>query len=209
VSWLVGAVPTTQVLLRMPADPRQPIPFAGPRVSTAMASDPFDFEVFFLAHRASVEGYFLRLTGDRDLAKDLAQDTFLAAWKGYATLARHPEPVRWLFKVASHRASDYFRKLRRQKEEAIPLSDDLVSPERGIEDQMADRDTIDRAIRRLPPAERQAWLLCEVQEFSRDEIAEILSTTKGAVTKALWRARERLRKLYLLEDDQDKEEDQP
>src|SRR5215469_11650213 len=38
VSWLVGAVPTTQVLLRMPADPRQPIPFAGTRVSTGAAS---------------------------------------------------------------------------------------------------------------------------------------------------------------------------
>src|SRR5262245_26024917 len=79
VSWLVGAVPTTQVLLRMPADPRQPIHFAGTRVSRAMASsDPFDFEAFYLAQRASVAGYFLRLTGDRDLAEDLTQETFLA-----------------------------------------------------------------------------------------------------------------------------------
>lgn len=169
-----------------------------------MASRPSDesfFDAFFEAHRESVARYFLRLTGDRHQAEDLAQETFVTVWKRHATLAHHPEPVRWLFKVATHFGLDYFRRLRRRQEDALPLFDEYVSPERAIEDHVADRDEIDWAIRQLPPKMRQAWVLREVYGFSLDEVAEIVSTSKGAVKRALSRARARLMRLCQLEDD--------
>jgi RNA polymerase sigma factor (sigma-70 family) len=200
---LVRSLPTTQLLRLASGERRQSDQHTNQRsdfhANAALTSHFFD--EFFLEHRASVASYFLRLTADPHLAEDLAQDTFFAVWEGRATLMRHPAPVRWLFKVATTTGLDYFRRLRARNGGALPLLDDQRSPERGIEDQVADRDVIDRAIRRLPPKMRQAWLLREVYGFSLDEVADILSMHKGAVKRALSRARERLIRLCQVDDE--------
>jgi RNA polymerase sigma-70 factor, ECF subfamily len=153
------------------------------------------FETLYAEHRSKVAAYCLRLTGNREVAEDLAQEAFLYAWAHRDVLPSHPAPAQWLFRVASHQSLDHLRRQRRWERLsrlALPL---LGRQHDAIDRQVEARDALDWAIRRLPPALRQTWVLREVQGFTYHEVAAILSQQEETISKRLYRAREALKRL--------------
>jgi RNA polymerase sigma factor (sigma-70 family) len=143
----------------------------------------------FARHHAPLERYLARLTGDRDLAQDLAQEAF------FRLLQQSPAPdaVRpWLFRVATNLVRDTARKARRRSTLAL---DGRASSAHGDAppepDQRADRDHARRRVRAalndLTPKERTALLMRE-EGFRHREIAEALGTTTGSIGTLLNRA---------------------
>ena len=123
-------------------------------------------------YEREIFAYALRLSADRDEADDLYQDTFLAAFRGWPPPRRGNERA-WLYRIATNKAIDRGRRTRPK----VNLDDvELVAPER---DSATSLD-IARAVERLAPGQRAAFVLRQVQGLSYAEIAETLGCSQEA-----------------------------
>lgn len=148
-------------------------------------------------HRDRVYRYLLRLTGERETAEDLAQETFLQAIRD---LRRSPgagaNPVAWLMRIATNRAMDLFR--RRRRFQWLPfLGDRHGGAAADTAEAVAERELVSAVLRRLPPDLAVVLLLRDAEGFSGPEIAALLDLEQAAVRKRLSRAREAFRTEYL------------
>ncbi len=123
-------------------------------------------------------------------AEDLAQETFLAAYRG---LARLKEPARfraWLLTIASRKVADHLRKKSRRGR-LLPLDEEPIAP---VPDDRADRlAAIERVINRLAPAARLVFALRHHEGLSCRQIARMLDLPEGTVYSRLSRAHETIR----------------
>ncbi len=118
-------------------------------------------------------------------AEDLVQDVLARAFVTLGGLTQAPEnPRAWLFRVASNQ---WINQVKRQRE--LPALDFDESVEQDLR---AAREAAGSLVARLAPQERAALVLKEVFDFSLEEIAEVLSTSVGAVKAALHRGRGKL-----------------
>jgi len=146
-------------------------------------------------HGPSLYRYAARLLDDRSQSDDCVQETFLAAWRGLRKFRGDSSVRTWLFTICRH---EVFRRSRRTNDdvvldlEAEEVRDqirDLRSDPARSSEESALRQALDLALRLLPPRQRSAWILREVEELSYEEIAEVLGTTSTAVRGLLERAR--------------------
>jgi RNA polymerase sigma-70 factor (ECF subfamily) len=142
-----------------------------------------------------VFGIAFRRVGDRSLAEDLAQETFLRAWRARRSL-RHEAAVRgWLCAIATNVVRDHVRASARRREDPEPEFIDIPAPGADpairAEHGEALRSLAD-ALRALPPRQREMFLLRERDGLTYREIARVLRCPIGTVMSGLARARERL-----------------
>ena len=138
----------------------------------------------------SLRRYARGLTGGRDSADDLVQDTLERAWSKFHLYRRGTDLRAWMFTVMHN---VYVNQLRARRP-VVPLEDEmpeLAQPARET-DTLVLRD-LDAAIRRLPPDQREVLLLVALEEMSYDEAAGALGIPIGTVMSRLARAREKLR----------------
>lgn len=154
-----------------------------PGVERAVADE------LFARHHAPLERYLARLTGDGDLAADLAQETFVRLLERPAP----PEAVRpWLFRVATNLVRDTARRttrhdtLNRDGRAPAAHGDPPPAPDRGLDRERC-RRLVRQALEELTTKERTALLMRE-EGFRHREIAEALGTTTGSVGTLLSRA---------------------
>ena len=129
--------------------------------------------------------YALRLSGDRDDADDLYQETFLAAFRAWPPPRGGSERA-WLYRIATNKAIDRSRKAKR----LVRLGDlELAAPERdGV-------TTLDlaRAIRELPAGQRAAFVLRHVQGLAYADVATALGCTAEAARARVHAAAKKVR----------------
>src|SRR5471032_1598462 len=140
------------------------------------------------AHIPRLRRYARALTGDRDRAEDLVQDTLERAL-GKFHLWRHGSDLRACLFAIMHNV--FINQLKARRELAL---DDAV--EAGLEsapqaDMLEVRD-LDSALRRLPHEQREVVLLVGLEQFSYAEAAKALGIPMGTVMSRLSRGRERL-----------------
>jgi RNA polymerase sigma-70 factor (ECF subfamily) len=146
--------------------------------------------------RPALHGYCRRLAGNLWDAEDLVQDTLVRGFGQLGLLIREVRSTRaYLLRVATNLWIDELR--RREVRAAGPLGEDEGADTPGTSASPSQarevREASERLLQRLSPHQRAAVLLKEVFEMSLDEIAEVLSTTRGAVKAALHQGRARLR----------------
>jgi RNA polymerase sigma-70 factor (ECF subfamily) len=137
--------------------------------------------------------YAYRLTGDWGVAQDVVQETWLVVIRGLITLKDVASFRAWLFRIASHKCQDHWRrKHTRQRfvEDLQKQSDTAAAAPPN-----AERTDIDIAFRRLPPESRTVLALMYLEEFSIGEIAGLLSLPEGTVKSRLFHARQQLRQI--------------
>ncbi len=162
------------------------------------------------AFRELVERYqrpvfalILRIVRRPDSAEDLAQETFLKAYRALGGFDPGRKFSSWLFKIAHNAALD---ELRRQGTELLsldappgpdeapvemPEDPKAENPLARLESREAGR-ALERAVARLRPQYREVLLLRFAQELSYEEIAEVLGIPLGTVKIHLFRARAEL-----------------
>jgi RNA polymerase sigma-70 factor (ECF subfamily) len=137
--------------------------------------------------RAPLYRYCRHLTRSPWDAEELAQDALLRAFATLGQLGEAPaNPRAWLFRVASNLWID---RVRRRAPE-LPLSDEATDV--VASDPRASREAAGTLLSQLAPQERAALVLKDAFELSLEEVAEVLSTSLGAVKHALHRARGKL-----------------
>jgi RNA polymerase sigma-70 factor (ECF subfamily) len=140
-------------------------------------------------HEHEIFAYALRLTGDRDEADDVYQETFLAAFRGWPPPRRGQERA-WLYRIATNKVIDRARRAKR-----LVRMDDLrlAAPDRDGAS-MAD---LAAAIRVLPPGQRAAFVLRKVEGLEYADVARALECSEEAarsrVAEAMKKVREAMR----------------
>ena len=158
------------------------------------------FDMLFERWERDVYGYLWRVTGDRQLASDLCQETFLRAWQHFDTLRAYEQPRGWLLRVATNLALNQRRRVRTRVGAPIPFDDENVPARSDPAWRIADHDTVHQALLALPPRMRAALVLREVHGLSCQEVADTLDLSLAAAKMTLSRAREQFRQHYRREE---------
>jgi RNA polymerase sigma-70 factor (ECF subfamily) len=158
----------------------------------AFEMDEETFRAFYERTARSVWSYLARLSGDRQAADDLLQETYYRFLRARVRLESEAHRRAYLFRIATNLARDRHR--RAVVLPTIQLGDRDVASDR--ESATADgRADLDRAMRKLRPRERALlWLAYGVGQ-PHTEIADALGVTTGSVKPLLFRARHKLAEL--------------
>jgi RNA polymerase sigma factor (sigma-70 family) len=149
------------------------------------------FDVLFDRYAQPITRLMLRLTGNRALAMDLMQTTFLSVVRGRGRFTQGLRFKPWLYTIAMNAMRDAFRRTRREK-----LMEDGSVPE-GMFEPLAPDPAMERHVRRalesLSDVQREAVILHHVEGLSCHEIATMLDTTEAAVKLRAFRGCQELR----------------
>lgn len=139
----------------------------------------------------SLRRYARGLTGDRDQADDLVQDTLERAWSRFSRWQRRGELRAWMFGIMHNQFIDTLRAQRRQADYGAQAELPDIPVRSTQADHLEVRD-LDRCLQQLAPDLRAVLLLVSVEELSYREAALALDVPIGTVMSRLSRARERL-----------------
>jgi RNA polymerase sigma-70 factor (ECF subfamily) len=145
-------------------------------------------------HQSAVRHFLRHLSrDDAALADDLAQETFLQAWRGLANYRGASGFSTWLLGIAHNR----WRNARR-RQRTVPVTPEHLATLEPVPSpaSLSDlRHDLDRALRTLALEERTALHLCFQQGLSHSEIADVLQWPLGTVKTHINRGKEKLRPL--------------
>jgi RNA polymerase sigma factor (sigma-70 family) len=151
------------------------------------------FEALVVRHQSLVCAITFSMLGDRGLSEDVAQDTFLAAWRARSEV-REPESFRaWLCSTARNLALKARRRLGRTAE---LVDRELPDGTVALEDELAAREseaTVWRALEAVPIAYREPLVLYYREGRSAAQVAELLGLSVAAVEQRLSRGRKHLK----------------
>ena len=143
-------------------------------------------------HQSAVRGLLRQLTrSDVALADDLAQETFIRAYKNIRSFRGEAKFSTWLYRIAYN----CFREEARKRKELVGIDETQLEREQdpGTVDP-ALRQDLAHALQLLPLHERTAVLLCCQNGLSHDEAARVLEIPLGTVKTNVLRGREKLKK---------------
>ena len=144
-------------------------------------------------HQSAVRGLLRQLTRtDVALADDLAQQTFLRAYKNIRSFRGEARFSTWLYRIAYN----CFREDARRRKELVGIDEEQLQTQH--DPQVANpalRHDLMRALSLLPLNERSAVLLCCQNGLSHDEAARVLDIPLGTVKTNVLRGREKLKRM--------------
>jgi RNA polymerase sigma-70 factor (ECF subfamily) len=163
--------------------------------------DPKSFSELYGRYSGRVMGFLLRMTGDRDIAEDILQETFMAAIRNVGQFDRSRSFLSWLFGIAHKRAIDYYRHARVEADHVGDTEGSVGSRLDSPEDSLSNkrlRKIVSEAVERLDPAQREVFMLRELGGVPFKEIAEMvgcpINTALGRMRLALINMRKELKK---------------
>lgn len=163
-----------------------------------------DFEEEIVPHLDAMYNFALRLTSDPSDAEDLVQDTIVKAFRFFSSYEKGTNAKAWLFRILKN---SYINNYRKQSKQPNQVDYDEVSSfyetiradrtdTSDLEDKMF-RDLIDddisQALEELPEDFRTVVLLCDVEGFTYEEIANMLDVPIGTIRSRLHRGRNLLK----------------
>jgi RNA polymerase sigma-70 factor (ECF subfamily) len=171
------------------------------------AANPPTFTEECLAHMDALYGVACRLTRNPTEAEDLVQDAMLKAMRAQHQFQAGTNLKAWLFRILTNTFINKYRRGGLERAlfdgpDADPLVDGWVSastmrslrePEQAALLPIVEGE-VRRALDELPAEFKLAVILCDVQEFSYEEIAEIMGCPIGTVMSRLHRGRKLLQK---------------
>ena len=181
-----------------------------PLIARSQSGDVNAFNQLVLHYQQTVYNVILRILGDRDTAADVAQETFIAAYRAIQSFRGGSSFGAWLLRIATNQAYDHWRRTNRHPIDSLDsvmdedephgagLLGTLVTTEQAAnpEEFLLTQELqalIQKGLQELPLDQRVAVVLCDVQGFSYEEIAASTQTSLGTVRSRIARGRARLR----------------
>lgn len=150
--------------------------------------DEAAFRQLFESYAPRLKAFFLKLTKETSLARELVQETFLNIWLYRARLVDVESPSTYIYKIASNVAISHFRKEDLQRKLVASLSVSGQVNESNTFDLLQLKDVqqmINLAVKQLPPQQQQVFLLSREQGLSRNEIAKKMGLAEKTVRNHL------------------------
>jgi RNA polymerase sigma-70 factor (ECF subfamily) len=158
------------------------------------------FKADMVPHMDVLFNYALYTTGDRDMASDLLQDTFLKAFRFFDKFESGTNAKAWLYRIMRNTYINEYRRINRLPDHVVydeqlsahqmykdfvAVNDDL---RKKIEGEMFG-DEVATAIASLPEKFKSVVILRDLEDLPYEEIAEVLDIPIGTVRSRLHRAR--------------------
>lgn len=155
-----------------------------------------------------IYSYLLRLTGRRETAQDLMQETFLRVVRGIGRYRHTGKFKGWIYRIATNLARDHFRRRGHRPailsidaaiagdmgEAALPADESARQPHEALLEKEENR-RVAEAVARLPEAERETVLLKYFSGLTFREISDIMGCPLGTALSRMHRALRRLERL--------------
>ena len=152
------------------------------------------FEELFRRYGGRLTGYFMRVTGNAELSRDMVQLTFLHVHRARADF-EHGRPFRpWFYTIASNVRREHFRRQSRKPETAYD-PDRHGEPALGPDVSTASDRVVRRALEQLDASQREVVLLHWYEGLSFREIGEAVGASTSAVKVRAHRAYKKIRAL--------------
>jgi RNA polymerase sigma-70 factor (ECF subfamily) len=164
-----------------------------------LQGDPDAFEELYRAHAGRLYSLIFRMAGSVSEAEDILQEVFLTAHRKLGSFRGDSTLGTWLYRMAVNQCLDVLRGRQARMARSTASLD-----EEGADEPMAaaplvptavSRIDLDRAIERLPPGCRAAFVLHDVEGFEHHEVAAMLGVSVGTSKSQVHKARMKLRKL--------------
>ncbi len=162
-----------------------------------------EFEQQTLPHMEVLYNYALRMTGNRDDANDLLQETFLKAYRFWDKFEQGTNLRAWLFRIMKNTYINLYRKESKEPDKVdydeiegfYNLIRDQNSDDNDLQEKMFGQlldDDVSKALELLPEEFRTVVILCDIEGLAYEEIAEFLQVPVGTVRSRLHRGRKLL-----------------
>ena len=174
-------------------------------VERTVAGDQKAYELLVLKYQRRIERLIGRMVRDTDLVEDIAQETFIRAYRALAQFRGEAQFYTWLYRIAVNTAKKALVDLKRdplvsetalrggdEEDETSSVENELTSAETP-ETVLAAKEiaaAVNSAMEALPDELRQAVSLREIEGLSYEEIAEVMNCPIGTVRSRIFRARE-------------------
>lgn len=154
-----------------------------------------DFAALFDQYSVRITTYLTRMVGDRYLAEDLTQDTFLKAYRALCDGRVIDRPSSWLYAIATNTA---LSALRRRRILSFLSLQSYHAWTDGVDDpeSYADREPVLKALRTLSADHRAVLLLCLHEGLSYQEVGEVLGVSSEVIKGRVFRARQAFIRSY-------------
>jgi len=176
-----------------------------PLIERVKQGDVRAFEMLVVKYQRRIERLIGRMVRDVDLVPDIAQETFIRAYRAIPQFRGESAFYTWLYRIAVNTAKKALGELKRDPivtESALASRDDDDETSR-VENELSDGETpdavlaskeiaaaVNSAIEALSEDLRQAITLREIEGLSYEEIAELMNCPIGTVRSRIFRARE-------------------
>ncbi len=163
---------------------------------SAAKGDVAAFAELVRSHQGKLRAFLRRMArGDFALADDLAQETFLEAYRKIEQFRAEGTFASWLFQIGYSR---YLMHARKHKLEPL---DDAREPSHETEAALHAKLDLETAMAKLQPAKRAALTLCFAQGYSHEDAAKIMGIPLGTLKSHVARGREEVRTMLTARKD--------
>ena len=173
-------------------------------VERAVAGDQKAFELLVIKYQRRIQRLIGRMVRDVDLVEDIAQETFIRAYRALAQFRGEAQFYTWLYRIAVNTAKKALMDLKRNPtvsenffksgddDETSRLENGLISSETpdAVLASKEIAEMVNAAMEALPEELRQAITLREIEGLSYEEISEAMNCPIGTVRSRIFRARE-------------------
>ena len=176
-----------------------------PLIERVKQGDIRAFEMLVVKYQRRIERLIGRMVRDVDLVPDIAQETFIRAYRALSQFRGEAQFYTWLYRIAVNTAKKALVDLKRDpvvSESSLRGGDDEEETS-GVENELTSAETpetvlaakeiaatVNSAMEALPDELRQAVTLREIEGLSYEEIAEVMNCPIGTVRSRIFRARE-------------------
>jgi len=152
------------------------------------------FESLVSRYQKSALGTARRFVGDEHEAEDLAQEAFLRVYRNAHQFRSDAKFKTWFFRILTNLCFNQLKKKRPDYYDNLPVGIPAGDDPARLFERREQREVIFRAVLKLPPRQRIAFILCCFEEMSYADAAHCLGFSVKAVESLLVRARRTLRK---------------
>ncbi len=152
------------------------------------------FEQCVEQHADSMYRVAFRLTGCRELASELVQDTYLNAWKNIGSLNDVDKMKSWMFAIMRNQYTKLLRQLPKSRQMTELVIENLGVPAE-TNDYQSDQQLVQAALQQLNDDHKLPLLLVSMEGMTVDQAATVLELPRGTILSRLHRGRKKLKSI--------------
>lgn len=173
-------------------------------INKVISGDTEAFEALVLEHQNKVYSLALRMVGNEEDARDMAQEAFIRAFNSLTGFRGDSKFSVWLYRLTSNICIDFLRSRAKRRTVSMTMTDDdgeetgeleipddTWSPAEQL-DRTLTRESVRRGLDSLSAPYREILVLREIEGLSYDEIGEVFGIEAGTVKSRIFRARKKL-----------------
>ena len=173
-------------------------------IDRVLSGDTEAFEALVLEHQNKVYSLALRMVGNEEDARDMAQEAFIRAFSSLTGFRGDSKFSVWLYRLTSNICIDFLRSRAKKRTVSmtwtddegddageLEIADERFSPEEQF-DRTSIRESVQRGLDSLSPQYREILVLREINGLSYEEIGRVLGIEEGTVKSRIFRARKKL-----------------